>query len=145
MVRGSQFKFKVSRTNIFLETKKSRIVIISGAQIYLLSLKFSFVKTCSLEFRRRSLEVIHLLNYAALTDQLYALQWKRRVNHFVLFYLVNVFKEFYIIVQLLKIVTILNPFFVNVYLWSMAVCNYGANKLLLFFSSSFSCIQIIYI
>ena len=32
---------------------------------------------------------------------------KRRVNHFVLFYLVNVFKEFYIIVQLLKIVTIL--------------------------------------
>ena len=74
MVHDSQFKFKVSLTNIFLETKKSRIVIISGAQMYLLSLKFSFVKTCSLEFRRSSLEVIYLLNYAALTDQLYALQ-----------------------------------------------------------------------
>ena len=34
MIRDSRVKFKVSRTNIFQETKKSRIVIISRAPIY---------------------------------------------------------------------------------------------------------------
>ena len=34
MIRDSRVKFKVSQTNIFQETKKSRIIIISQAQIY---------------------------------------------------------------------------------------------------------------
>ena len=34
MIRDSRVKFKVSRTNIFQESKKSRIIIIPQAQIY---------------------------------------------------------------------------------------------------------------
>ena len=39
LLHDSRVKFKVSQTNIFQETKKSGIVIIFRAQIYLLRLK----------------------------------------------------------------------------------------------------------
>ena len=96
-------------------------------------LKISFVDICLLQFHRSSLKVIYLLNYVTLTHQLYIGNEKRTIEHFALFYQVNVLQEFSFILQLLKIVTILNLFCINFYLCSVAVCNYGTNKLLLFF------------
>ena len=103
-------------------------------------LKISFVDICLLQFHRSSLKVIYLLNYVTLTHQLYIGNEKRTIEHFALFYQVNVLQEFSFILQLLKIVTILNLFCINFYLCSVAVCNYGTNKLLLFF---YFCIKII--
>ena len=76
-------------------------------------LKISFVDICLLQFHRSSLKVIYLLNYVTLTHQSYTGNEKRTIDHFALFYQVNVLQEFSFILQFLKIVTILNLFCIN--------------------------------
>ena len=105
--------------NLFVMFKNVRL---------LKSILCNFIEVVEIKF-------IHLLNYVALTHQLYVLNIEKKKNQSLCVVLVNVFKQFHIIVQLLKIVTIHNPFCINNYLSSMAICNFGANKLL--FLSSF--------